>query len=277
MEKRELFQIGDVAKMFHISVSLLRHYEKIGLLEPEYIDTKTGYRYYSTRQFECLNSIRYLRVLGMPLTQIADFLKNRNIEKIQEMLQQQKETIIRKQHDLQIIERKIENRLEQLQDALNSELDTIKIIQTKSQRIVWIRNNLSINSYLDLESSIRQLDDQQQNAVIFLGKVGVGITKECLKNRQFDSYGIVFLILDKEDVYQGITEKWLAETCISIRFCGSHSDAPLYYSKICDFIEEHNLRINGFSREITMIDYGLTNDKRQFVTEIQVPIALSKN
>lgn len=54
--------------MFHISVGTLRHYEKIGLLQPEYIDNETGYRYYSTRQFECLNTIRYLRVLDMSLS-----------------------------------------------------------------------------------------------------------------------------------------------------------------------------------------------------------------
>ena len=71
--KQELFQIGDVAKLFHISVGSLRHYEKIGLVKPELIDENTGYRYYSTRQFECLNTIRYLRVLDMPLPQIADY------------------------------------------------------------------------------------------------------------------------------------------------------------------------------------------------------------
>lgn len=31
-ENRELFPIGEVAKMFRVSVGTLRHYEKIGLL-----------------------------------------------------------------------------------------------------------------------------------------------------------------------------------------------------------------------------------------------------
>lgn len=106
MDKQELFQIGDVAKMFHLSVSSLRHYEKIGLLQPEYIDAETGYRYYSTRQFECLNTIRYLRALDIPLSSVADFLKNRDVNKIREMLEQQRETVISRQRELQIIERK---------------------------------------------------------------------------------------------------------------------------------------------------------------------------
>ena len=34
----ELFQIGEVAKLYHVSVGTLRHYEQAGLLKPEYTD-----------------------------------------------------------------------------------------------------------------------------------------------------------------------------------------------------------------------------------------------
>ena len=34
MAERELFQIGEVAKMYHLSVGTLRHYEQVGLLKP---------------------------------------------------------------------------------------------------------------------------------------------------------------------------------------------------------------------------------------------------
>ena len=47
----QLFSIGDVAKLFHLSVSSLRHYEALGLLTPERVDPNTGYRSYSNRQF----------------------------------------------------------------------------------------------------------------------------------------------------------------------------------------------------------------------------------
>ena len=121
MEKKELFQIGEVSRLFHISVSILRHYDKIGLLQPEYTDPDSGYRYYSTRQFECLNTIRYLRALDMPLDKIALFLKNRNLDTIQELLLQQKKEVQQKRLELELIERKIEKRLAQMDDALSSE------------------------------------------------------------------------------------------------------------------------------------------------------------
>ena len=61
MAEAKLFSIGEVAKLFHVSVSSLRHYEAAGLLQPEYISPDSGYRYYSPRQFEVLNTLRQLQ------------------------------------------------------------------------------------------------------------------------------------------------------------------------------------------------------------------------
>ena len=53
----------------------------------------------------------------------------------------------------------------------------------------------------------------------------------------------------------------------------SHSEAAVYYQKLMDYIHSNHLEITGFSREITMIDYGITNDTDKFVTEILIPVA----
>lgn len=206
MEDKKLFLIGEVAKMFHISMGTLRHYEQAGLLTPEYTDPDTRYRYYGTRQFELLNTIRYLRVLDFPLAQIKTFLDNRDTDVIEEKLVHQKEVISRKQKELELISRKIDHRLEQL-----------------------------------------------------------------LK-RSFQDYDRIFLLLDQEDRYDGETETFPRQTCVTIRFCGSHREAPTYYQKLLAYIEEKNLSITGFSRETTLIDYGLTNNTDKFVTEIQIPV-----
>ena len=107
MDKEQLFSIGEVARLFHMSVSSLRHYESLGLLSPEYINPDSGYRYYSTRQFEVLNTLRYLRALDMPLPEIADFLQNRDVETIEQKLRQQKAVVEQKLSELSRIERKL--------------------------------------------------------------------------------------------------------------------------------------------------------------------------
>ncbi|MGI6003735.1 MAG: MerR family transcriptional regulator [Lachnospiraceae bacterium] len=272
MDYKELFPIGEVARMFHLSVGTLRHYEQLGLLQPEYTNPKTGYRYYSSRQFECLNTIRYLRVLGMSLPQIRDFLNNRDLDKIQELLTQQKEKVIAQERELRKIERKIDSRLHQIEDARTSVFGEVSLIEADPVRLVLMRGNLHLKSYLDLESSLRKLDEGQSDALIFLGKVGVGITPENLRRQAFDSYDLVFLQLDPEDDFSGQAEMMPACQAVSIRLRGSHKDAPAYYRMLLDYISSRHLAIDGFSREITMIDNGLTSDESQFVTEIRIPV-----
>ena len=101
MSGGELFRIGEVARLFHLSVSTLRHYERLGLVTPERVDPDTGYRYYSARQFEALNTVRYLRALDMPLEEISDFVHNRDLDNIQAKLRQQRETVARKRAELE--------------------------------------------------------------------------------------------------------------------------------------------------------------------------------
>lgn len=272
MEDEKLFQIGDVARMFHLSPGSLRHYEQAGLLKPEYIDAQTGYRYYSVRQFEVLNTIRYLRALDMPIRQIEDFLKNRDIDVIENKLLKQKELIERKQRELALIERKIDHRLQQLRDAMNSELDVIQRKTLPACRMVVVKDSLQPQSYLDLEYAIRRLTENQAESVVFLGKVGVGISKERLMKHHFEQYDSVFLVLDEEDRYEGSVEERPEEKCVSIRFCGSHKEAGERYEKLMKYMEKEKLTAVDFSREITMIDYGITNNTDKFVTEICISV-----
>ena len=270
--KGDLYRIGEVARLFRLSPGTLRHYEKLGMVRPEHVDRETGYRYYSASQFERLNTIRYLRALDMPLDQIAGFLRGRDVDRIAGLLLTQREAVIRKQRELEIIRRKIDNRLTGLEDARRSELDEIIFRESPPQRIAWIRNRVSPASWLDLETSLRELEKGQETALIFLGKVGVGVSLEDLRQRTLGQYDMVFLLLDEEDAYNGPVEELPACLCASVRFCGEHADAPVYYEKLLDRIRDRGMIPSGFSREITLIDYGFTSNTREFVTEIRIPV-----
>ena len=258
--------------MFRVSVSTLRHYEKIGLLAPEYVDPASGYRYYSTRQFECLNTIRYLRALEMPLDQIRDFLQHREVEKIQEMLLQQRQAVIRKRRALGVVQRKIENRLRQIQDALQGPLEEVRLVDLPARRVAWLRDNLVPRTYLDLEHSIRRLEEPAQEAVAFLGKVGVGLSLQRLAWGEYGAYDRVFLLLDREDVYRGPVETLPPGRWATLRFRGSHRQVGERYVRLLDYLQAHGLAPAGTAMEITMIDDGMTSDPEQFVTEIQIPV-----
>ena len=43
------------------------------------------------------------------------------------------------------------------------------------------------------------------------------------------------------------------------------------YARLLAYTKAHGL-VAGFSREITLVDYGLTSDPEKFVTEITIPV-----
>ncbi len=270
--KERLFKIGEVSRLFGISVEMLRYYEKIGILDPEHVEGKSGYRYYGTRQFEVLNTIRYLRELDMPLEEIAEFLMDRDVSVIRRKLEKHREIIHEKKEELEKIEKKIDNRLRTLDVAEHSRLGKIKMENVKAGRIVRMKGSVSLSSYLDLEKPIRILDSCDNRTVIFLGKVGVGISPEHLAANEFSKYDYVFIMLDDEDEFAGGLEHLPAERCVSVVFRGSHESAPEQYVRLNEYMAEHGLEPTDHSREITLIDEGLTSDRNKFVTEIKIPV-----
>ena len=270
--KKDLYQIGEVARLFHLSISLLRHYDKTGLVTPEYTDPDTGYRYYSLRQFECLNTIRYLRALDMPLEEIADFLHNRDTGRIQELLSKQLVQVHKKQQELAMIEHQIKNRLNQIQGALSAHPGEIFLEKKAPLKLACMKKQLNPENYLDLEYSIREMEQGNSPASIFLGKVGVGLFYESLKAHRFKPYDFVFIILEEDVTIKGQVIHIPESTCAVIRFHGSHEQAPGFYEKLLSYFREQGLTPKSFALEMTLIDYGLTHDQSQFITEIQIPL-----
>ena len=139
-----LLRIGEVARLFNLSVGTLRHYEQMGLLEPARVDPVSGYRYYGSRQLSTLNTISHLRVLDLPLAQIREFVTTRDVDLMQRQLAQQQELIERKRRELERVSRKIDNRLALLHDALNTELDAICAIDAPELRCAVLRERVNL-------------------------------------------------------------------------------------------------------------------------------------
>ena len=56
-------KIGDFAKLGRVSIKTLRYYDTFGLLRPDQIQWRTGYRSYSPDQLPRLNRILALKDL----------------------------------------------------------------------------------------------------------------------------------------------------------------------------------------------------------------------
>ena len=68
-----MLTIGEFSRLGRISARMLRYYDAIGLLRPEYV-AENGYRFYDQRQLADLQRIRRLNDYGFPLSQISELL-----------------------------------------------------------------------------------------------------------------------------------------------------------------------------------------------------------
>ena len=70
---KELFQIGEVAKIMGITRKAILVYENAGLITPAVKDKESGYRYYSADNMTQIRSIRSLQALGLTLKEVAEY------------------------------------------------------------------------------------------------------------------------------------------------------------------------------------------------------------
>ncbi|KQY60757.1 hypothetical protein ASD11_10160 [Aeromicrobium sp. Root495] len=73
--------IGDFSRATLLSAKALRHYHRLGLLEPATVDPGTGYRTYGVEQVPDAQLIRHFRSLEMPLDVIGQLLRAEDAER----------------------------------------------------------------------------------------------------------------------------------------------------------------------------------------------------
>jgi MATE efflux family protein len=151
-------------------------------------------------------------------------------------------------------------------------LGEITLIHSPALRLFWIDTALTAPDYSALELSTSRLAAAQAEALVFLGKVGFSVSQEHLNVGSFGQYDGEFLVLDEADRFTGDVIDLPASLCACVRFRGHHAESLAQYRRLMQFIREEGCTAAGFSREITVIDYGFTTDTEKFVTEIMIPL-----
>lgn len=267
---KDLFTVGEIATLFNINKKTLRYYDEIDLFKPSYIDPKNNYRYYTSSQFEKLNTIIYLKNIRIPLDTIKCHLENKSINNTINLFEIQEDIIEKKIEELKIIQNKVKNRINKIKDSIDyDKLDKIMELYFDERTIVILKEKVNTNK--DLELSIRKLENKaNEKSSIFLGEVGVSISKENLKNKLFKEYDSTFIFVENKNYNNEILKILPKGKYVCIRFNGLHESADIYYKKLLNYINENNYEVLADSVEITLIDTGLTTDTSEFITEIQI-------
>lgn len=268
---KEFFTIGEISKLFNINSKTLRYYDEIDLFKPSYVDEHNKYRYYSIDQFECLETIQYLKELGLSLSKIKYHLNTLNLSSIVDSLEYQNKIIEEKINELKLIQQKINKKILQIQDAVQLDfLDQIREIDFEQRCVIEYKENIS---YKGVELLVRKLAKVSEYKVsLTYGDVGISISKDNLKNKIYTEYNRAFVIVEEGQYEKNIVKVFPKSKYLSIRYNGYHKDAPKYYKKLDEYIIKNNYEIIDDSIEIQLVDPSLITCESEMVSEIQIPV-----
>lgn len=116
--------VGEVSKLFDISVRTLHYYDEIGLLKPGQV-SQSGYRYYDNEQIELLQEIIFFKELMIPLNEIKTILNRTRNEKA---------VILNKHKSLLMLKReRIDCLIEMIESIVKGEIIDMEKIKVNTQ------------------------------------------------------------------------------------------------------------------------------------------------
>ena len=272
---KEFFSIGEISKLFDINKKTLRYYDEIGLFKPSFVNKDNNYRYYTLDQFQYLETIKYLKELGLSLDKIKYNLTNLNSEDVINSLEEQNNIIDAKISELQLIKQKINKKIIQIKDSTRNDLlETIREVDFNERQAVRLKN--SIKTDYDIEFSLRKLIKMSGNKIFLTyGLVGVSISRDDLIDMKYDEYKSIFIMIEEEKYDKSLIKIFPKGTYVCIRFKGVHKDAPPYYEKLINYINKQGYEIIDDSLEMELTDPSLSLTDEEVIMELQILVKKS--
>lgn len=132
-------------------------------------------------------------------------LKSRDMEQLLTQLHKQQQEVQRQISALQQIDRKLRRRMSSIEDFLHAEQEVIRERYFEARKIALLRREIPVGN--DLEYPLRELDRlYNMESVMFLGKVGLSVSKEDLEAERYGRFSSIFVLIEEEDRYQGVEE-----------------------------------------------------------------------
>lgn len=276
-----MFRIGEFSLIAQVSGRLLRYYDEIGLLSPEYTDPQTGYRYYSAGQLPRLNRILVLKELGLGLDQIARLLgQDTTSEELRGMLLLRKAQITQAMQDDVARLQLVEARLDQIDAFGQTPVPDVVVKAVPPQRYLALRE-----VFADV-AAIRRLVERM-NAIVppkmpasSLGQVAFVIHSPMFDPDAFD-FEVGYLLtgspgkvptavqLSEERVLT-VCDLPAVETMATLVHVGRINDTHRSYGLLGTWVEQQQWQIVGPGRQILL--QPPQRDQDAAVTELQLPV-----
>ena len=277
-----MLKIGDFSKLAHVTVKTLRHYARLGLLEPVWTDRFSGYRYYSLGQLPRLNRILALKDLGFSLEQIRALLDAQlPPEVLRQMFNQKQAELLSRVAEEQGRLKRVAARLQQIeQEGCLPGVD----VTVKPIPLQWIvSQRTSLADAEDLAAETRPLRQQLSAQALQAGLRSAHTWLVLHNASQFSEQGTeveVGLLLAEAIPpgrrYAGMSIRRLPAVTSMASLLQAQSERPLQeaFTTLYRWAELNGYLINGQPRQVLFEQSEQSPEPgdQSAYTELQVPV-----
>jgi DNA-binding transcriptional MerR regulator len=261
--------IGDFSRVTFLSVKTLRHYHRVGLLEPAEVDAVTGYRRYTSSQISTAQVIRRFRDLDMPLEDIRAVLGAPDPTTRSQLIATH---LARLEATLAETQRRVASLRDVLErPSLPAVIEHRRVPPTQAAAITSTVDITDLPAwYLGAMGEI--VATRSAPGFVDCGPPGGIYANELFTEERGDA--TLFLPVTGEVRPVGRIRPISvpgAELAVIVHH-GSHNDLDRAYGALATYVSEHALALDGLIREHYLIGPHDTDDESAWRTEIGWPI-----
>ncbi len=264
--------IKEFSRLTGISRELLRFYDKIGLLSPEYRG-ENSYRYYGFRQIEVATLISGLRSIDVGLEDIRTYLGERSPERMIRFFQEKDANIDQEIKRLQSIQELMRLRCAMAEEALSDEIDRVTLVEREREPIFLCPILADGSVYSDGvygDNIIPAFTYAQNHGININFPVGTVVSRRCLVSGSWPNpTRCYFKVRENHNA-------WKSEGTYAVlyrRF--PESLAENFYAPLLTFLDEQGLQMDGDAYEEYPLDELTTNNWEQFLIKVEVKVSSS--
>lgn len=165
-----MLKIGEFAQLAQVTIKMLRHYDRLGILAPAHIDPQNGYRYYQVEQLPQIHRILALKEIGLSLEQIGVLLSERvSNEQIRGMLRLRQAEIRQQVEAAQRQQEMVSFRLRMLEAEENFPSLDVVIKPLEPMRVLSL-----------FAETVSKRTDGPHHMPILVSAIEEAIAKECI-------------------------------------------------------------------------------------------------
>lgn len=271
------FSIGEVSKLHNVSIQTLRHYDKIGLLKPAFVNETSKYRYYSLKDFIMLDFIKQCKAMGLTLDEIKELVSHHtSLEAILETLSKQKEIIAMKIRELESIQSHIGILEDKIQTVLEDGINHVVIKSCEEHRFLKYNNTRRFTEEFEIKliKTLREIEKKygtsHKELAFSIPYKKFEEKKELIYDHMMINCGTIYEIDGQEEV---VLPKG---NYLTIHFDDDFKDISAYYEKLLDYIKKYNLKVDENFYESYIITRVDINDGEKSLGQIQIRILEDK-